>query len=145
MPDQAEVTDGASCMELPADLLRLQQQYTSLQDQRAFSAGSQPGTAEAEVFVQQLEAAYGPGLNQQQDHQQKQRQQQDVANSEPLPAVQQAHARQLDIGAYADQAGFIGLVAAMLRTVQVSCTVQQAVFYLMLLPTGLSSTLNEDK
>jgi len=146
MLDQSEVNAGASCMELPADLLRLQQQYTSLQDQQAFSAGSWPGTAEAAAFVQLLEAVYGPGLNQQHDHQPQQRQQEDgqqqaVASSEQLPVVQQAHA--LDVAAYAGQAGFIGLVAAMLRTVQVSYTMQQAVSHFMLLATGLSSTLNE--
>lgn len=85
-------------MQWPAEFERLQQSFASLSQP---SAGQGVTQTAAAGFLQSLEGAYGPGSQQQAVG----------AGSTPV--------RWLKPNAFADQACFIGLVAAVLSAVQV--------------------------
>ena len=109
---------SSSQPQLPADFVRLQQLYASMQGHSGPKlAGSVEGEAAA-GFLHSLQAAYG-GASQ---HQQQQQHKQQSASSAATSSAQQRGSTMLSVQVFADQADFVGLVAAVLSAVQVRAT-----------------------
>lgn len=96
--------------QLPADFVRLQQLYASMQDQPGLGPSGSVGSEAAAGFLNSLQAAYGGG---------SQQQQQQPASAQETSSTAQPGCTMLSVQAFADQADFVGLVAAVLSAVQV--------------------------